>query len=60
MKHKIENYDPRNMDEYLRAGRRERALVFWDLMHSLKAYFTKPSQSGGSAPLGRPSASNAC
>ena len=60
MKHTIENYDPKYMDEYLKAGRRERALAFRDVMLSLKAFFTKPSQTGGSAPLGRPSTSNAC
>ena len=60
MKHAIENYDPKYMDEYLKEGRRERALAFWGLMVSLKQFFTKPSQSGGSAPMGRPSTSNAC
>ncbi len=60
MKHTIENYDPKYMEEYLRTGRRERALAFGEMMASLKAYFTKPSQSGSSAPLGRPTASNAC
>ena len=60
MKHTIENYDPRYMEEYLKAGRRERALAFRDLMISLKHIFTKTSQSGGAAPMGRPSTSNAC
>lgn len=60
MKHSIENYDPRYMDEYLRQGRRERALAFGELMASLKQYFTKPSQSDRPTPLGRPSASTAC
>lgn len=60
MRHSIENYDPRNMEEYLRAGRRERALAFRDLIISLKQAFTKPSQSNPPVSLGRPSASGAC
>ena len=60
MKYDIENYDPKYMEEYMKAGRRERALAFRDVMISLKKFFTNTSQSNGAAPLGRPSTSNAC
>lgn len=60
MTHSIENYDPRKMEEYLKAGRRERAYAFRDLMISLKKSFTKPSQSKPPVSLGRPRTTGAC
>ena len=53
-------YDPNRLEEYMKAGRRERALAFGQMLTSVKEMFSKKTQDADLSATARPGAAGAC
>ena len=53
-------YDPNRLDEYMKAGRRERALAFGQMLKSIKNLFTRKADEPTVSTSIRPGAAGAC
>ena len=53
-------YDPRQLEEYMRAGRKERALAFGQMLNSIKELFTKTADEAKDQTSVNPHTVGAC
>ena len=53
-------YDPNLLEEYMKAGRKERALAFGRMLVSIKELFTRKTDEPAISTPVRPDAAGAC